>query len=220
MPSPNHHTLRIEKTAHYSTMGEATENVKYLWIVCHGYGQLARNIIHKFSSILTEEHFFLAPEGLSRFYWNESKGQVGASWMTSQDRLSEIDDYTDYIQRLYTHYTALCNTKVKVIAFGFSQGVATIWRWLMANQPKLSSVIMWAGLSPEDIDYIPHYEYLHNLQIELIYGTSDQYLTKKRMEFQLQLERDQKLNIEHHIFDGKHEISREFLKACTSRWCI
>lgn len=218
MPEPQHHTTRIEKTAHYSTLGEANVEVRYLWIICHGYGQLARNIIHKFSDIYTPQHLFIAPEGLSRFYWNEAKGQVGASWMTSQDRLHEIDDYADYLQQLYTHNKARCHPEVQVIAFGFSQGVATIWRWLMAHQPTLTSVIMWAGLTPEDIVYLPHKAYLEKLYIELIYGTSDQYLTQERMDLQMQLERDQNLHIEHYSFEGKHQISRDFLAIRAANW--
>ena len=209
---PQHHITPIEKTAHYSTLGEATEKVKYLWIVCHGYGQLAKHIIHKFSEIYTEEHLFIAPEGLSRFYWNEEKGQVGASWMTKENRLQEIADYADYLQQLYDHYKPLCSPNVKLVGFGFSQGVATIWRWLMAKKPTAASLIMWAGMTPEDLSYKEDKDYLDTIHISLVYGLSDQYLTQKRIKFQKNLEIAQGLNIDHYSFEGEHVVHRETLK--------
>lgn len=211
MKIPNHHTTRIEKTGHYSTLGVPNNKVKYIWIICHGYGQLAKHIIHKFSSIQSDEHFFIAPEGLSRFYWNEAKGQVGASWMTKENRLEEIDDYTAYLQQLHDQYKAQCSPNVKVIAFGFSQGVATVWRWIMAKQPNIHSLVMWAGLTPEDIDYLPYQKYLGSIYTMLIYGGSDEYLTEERMAFQRTFEKEQQLKIQYRSFEGKHEVKREVL---------
>ncbi len=209
---PQHHTTPIEKTAHYSTLGEANTQVKYLWIVCHGYGQLAKHIIHKFSDIYTSEHFFVAPEGLSRFYWNEAKGQVGASWMTKENRLQEIEDYVDYLQQLHDHFKALCHPNVSVLAFGFSQGVATIWRWMMAKKPALQSLIMWGGMTPEDLSYRVEAPYLNTINFSFVYGLSDQYLTEGRIKFQKSIEKEQGLHIAHYSFNGKHEVKREVLK--------
>ncbi len=211
--TPQHHTTSIEKAAYYSTLGEANQKVKYLWIVCHGYGQLAKNIIHKFSDIITEEHFFVAPEGLSRFYWNESKGQVGSSWMTKENRLLEIEDYATYLQALHDKYRPLCHPDVKLIGFGFSQGVATIWRWIMARKPGVSSIIMWAGLTPEDLDYTLDSAYFQNVNISLVYGLSDEYLTEKAIQFQQKVEKEQGLDISHFSFKGKHMVDRSVLKA-------
>ena len=120
------HKILFEKTAHYATIGEPGEHVKYLWLVCHGYGQLASLIIHKFDGFDTSEHFILAPEGLSRFYWNRTApNPVGSSWMTMVDRLDEIADYTRYIKMLYDEYVPQMAENVKIILFGFSQGCAT-----------------------------------------------------------------------------------------------
>jgi predicted esterase len=212
MPSVNHHQTSVKKTAYYSTLGEANAKVKYLWIVCHGYGQLSSQIIHKFSSIATEEHFFIAPEGLSRFYWNEAKGQVGSSWMTKQDRLHEIADYSNYLQGLVDQYLPLCQADTKVVAFGFSQGVATVWRWMMDKRPSLHSLIMWAGMTPEDLDYLQAKNYLSTIAFSAIYGTQDQYLSEERVRFQMNLEIEQQLDIKHFTFDGNHIIDRSVLK--------
>ncbi len=213
MSTVQHHNKSIQKTAYYSTLGEPNIKVKYLWIVCHGYGQLSSQIIHKFSNIATDEHLFIAPEGLSRFYWNEAKGQVGSSWMTKQDRLHEITDYCNYLQDLLDQYLPLCNADTKVLAFGFSQGVATVWRWMMDKKPKLHALIMWAGMTPEDLDYKKDKEYLSSISFFAIHGTQDQYLTDERVEFQLKFEKDQQLDIQHSTFDGKHVVDRSTLQS-------
>ena len=84
---PISHHLSVEKTARYFTMGEGKANCQYLWIVLHGYGQLASSVIKRFKTLDPDKHFVLAPEGLSRFYWGEGfGGKAVASWMTSEDR--------------------------------------------------------------------------------------------------------------------------------------
>ena len=86
------HKIKFPCTAHYYTIGTPSDKIKRVFFVLHGYGQLASQIIHKFDAVM-EDTLIVAPEGLSRFYWNESKGIVGASWMTKKDRLDEIEDY-------------------------------------------------------------------------------------------------------------------------------
>jgi hypothetical protein len=73
--------ISVSKTAHYSTMGKLSKSTRYIWIVAHGYGQRANRIIKKFDFLSPEEHFVIAPEGLSRFYWHKNQEPV-ASWMT------------------------------------------------------------------------------------------------------------------------------------------
>jgi hypothetical protein len=75
----NHHQIKIEKTAHYYTHGQVSPKVKYFWLAAHGYGQLASNLMRKFEH-LGEEHFVVAPEGLSNFYWDTKKDDETSSF--------------------------------------------------------------------------------------------------------------------------------------------
>lgn len=73
----------------------------------------------------------MAPEALNRFYLEGFAGRVGATWMTKEERLQEIDDYVNYLNQLYK--TILANTdtsEITVNILGFSQGVATVCRWI------------------------------------------------------------------------------------------
>ncbi|MEL6276926.1 MAG: phospholipase, partial [Bacteroidota bacterium] len=84
---PTAHRLPVQRTAHFYTLGEPSANVKRMWFACHGYGQLASTFIRKFDQLAGAEDYVVAPEGLSRFYWQGFTGKVVASWMTSADRL-------------------------------------------------------------------------------------------------------------------------------------
>ena len=94
----------------------------------------------------------LAPEGLSRFYIKGTDGRVGASWMTRDERLSDIEDQIYYLN----HWWAGLNPKpdAKIIVVGFSQGVATRSRWL-ASGFQANSVILHSGTIPPEWDEKP-----------------------------------------------------------------
>jgi predicted esterase len=206
-----HHQLSVQRTAHYYTLGEPSEKTKYFIIACHGYAQLAKHFLRRFDVLSNEETVIVAPEGLSRFYWKGVTGEVVASWMTKENRLSEIEDYSNFIQNVYDHYRALLPDDVRIQLFGFSQGCATQCRWLMAKQPHFHDLILWAGLFPEDIDYRPHAEYLKDKQLHFIYGTEDEYLKPKYLELHQQLMNANELTVHTTVFNGKHEIDREVL---------
>ena len=76
------HSISVPKTAHYCTLGEPGPHIKYFWICCHGYGQLAKRFIRKFERIHQEDTLVVAPEGFSRFYWKDFTGDVVATHMS------------------------------------------------------------------------------------------------------------------------------------------
>jgi len=129
------HTFNTPRTARYFTIG-SLEKAGEMWIVCHGYGQLASRFLERFRPIADDQRCVVAPEGLSRFYLSESAAErrVGASWMTKEDRLHEIDDYVRYLDALHDH---VATGKDKVIALGFSQGSATACRWVVLGAARM-----------------------------------------------------------------------------------
>jgi predicted esterase len=200
-----HHKFKIEKTAHVYTHGQITEGVRYLWFVTHGYGQLASNIIRKFEH-LGDEHFVIAPEGLSRFYWNFKTNEIGANWMTKQDRLNEIDDYTRYLSLVFKNFKEKLPPSVKIVFLGFSQGCATQLRWITQVLPDFNHLILWAGLLPEDIDYQPFIHYFKNKKIHFLCGDEDEFIDDKRLKWHLDFAGKNQLPMKYHRFEGKHEI--------------
>ena len=73
--------------ARYFTAGTLGTKTRQVWIIFHGYGQLAPYFLKKFEPLATENIYIIAPEGLSRFYLSELTEQgridnkVGATWM-------------------------------------------------------------------------------------------------------------------------------------------
>ena len=205
------HSIPVQRTAHYYTIGQAGPAIEQLWIVCHGYGQLASNLIRKFSEFDSSKSLIVSPEALSRFYWKGFSGEVGASWMTRADRLDEIEDYCNYLQNIYDVFTRQLRPDVQINLLGFSQGCATQCRWIMEKQPAFHNLILWAGLLPDDLDYKPFKDYFKTKNLYWVYGTKDQFLTPERLDWQKKFCQRMLLDFKEITFDGKHEIDREVL---------
>ena len=207
------HRIVVPRTAHYYTVGQPSQQTKYFWIACHGYGQAASKFIRKFESIAADDTFVVAPEGLSRFYWKDFTGEVVASWMTKGDRLDEIADYSNYLTAIRDKYLPLLPSNVRIVLLGFSQGVATQFRWIMNAFPEFDCLIAWAGMVPEDLDYLAHQEYWNGKKIYMLYGDEDEFLTPKRLSWHNDMLESQQLSVDQRVFHGKHRILRPELVA-------
>jgi predicted esterase len=206
-----HHKIKVEKTAHYFTQGEVSEKVEYFWFVAHGMGQLASNIIRKFEQFDRERHLVVCPEALNRFYWNLKQGVVGANWMTKQDRLDDIADYTEYLTTVFEHYQTQLPQNVKIILLGFSQGCATQVRWIMNRFPEFHHLILWAGMLPEDLEYQPFMTYFMDKKIHFICGDKDEFFNAEKLESFLNFAKEQDVKLDYIPFEGKHEILTDLL---------
>ena len=60
--------IAISKTARYYIMGEPSEKINSVWIVLHGYGQLAEEFGGYFKTLNNESILVVAPEALNKFY--------------------------------------------------------------------------------------------------------------------------------------------------------
>ncbi|MCR9288806.1 MAG: phospholipase [Bacteroidetes bacterium] len=206
------HTIKVSKTAHYYTVGAPSKKIKQLWIAAHGYGQLAKKFIYKFEDFDDGETLVIAPDGLSRFYFVSKAGRnPGSCWMTREDRLVEIEDYTTYLQTIYEQFVPQLHDEVQIILFGFSQGCATVCRWMMAKFPRFDHLVLWGGFMPEDIDYLPHLDYVQSKNPHFIYGDEDQFLTEERMKWYDDIIEKQKIQLKRTVFGGKHIVDRKEL---------
>lgn len=206
-----HHKFPVERTGHVYTIGNNIDNAKHIWFVFHGYGQLASRIIKKFDGLDMDNHFVIALEGLSRFYWKGVTGDVAASWMTKQDRLGEIDEYLQYIQKVYNHFD-IKNKQAAFHCLGFSQGTATTWRWIANYKPQMSTYVQWAGTFPPEIDYAGELaDYISSFDHYFLYGDEDIYLTSERVTMIESAIAKYKLNPMIKPFKGKHKIYRKVL---------
>ena len=95
--------VNISIKAPYYVSNKLTDQTENIWLVCHGSGQLAMYFLKKFDGLDKEKNFIIAPQGLSKFYQenNNFSGRVGATWMTKEDRLTEIDNQQAMINSIW-----------------------------------------------------------------------------------------------------------------------
>lgn len=209
------HHLKVERTARYWTLG-TPESAEEVWLVLHGYKQLARRFIRRFKPIDNGLRLIVAPEALSRFYVSQEQGRhgvasvVGATWMTREDRLNEIRDYVEYLDQLVVRIEGETG-KVPLTVVGFSQGVATAARWAISGSRAPSRLILWGDFSPPDIDLKLARQRLESVELIMVRGTEDRALSS-----QLKQEEDERLSeggIDYRTisYPGGHDIDEQTL---------
>ena len=210
------HHLSVKRTARYFALGDSTRAGE-VWFACHGYGQLASRFLEKLRVLDDGRRYLVAPEGLSRFYLSESptERRVGASWMTRDDRLAEIDDYVRYLDAVYAEvFGSLDRARVTVHVLGYSQGASTVSRWVAMGKAKIDRLTLWGGEFPPDLDLTLDtvVNRLRAARMSLVYGRSDEYITPKVVSGILERLRQHGIPYEEIPFDGGHELNEAVLR--------
>jgi predicted esterase len=207
------HHINIQKTARYFTYGHLNRQTTHVWFVLHGYGHLAADFIGNFSALNPAKHYVIAPEALSRFYWNGYRGKISASWMTSEDRLQEITDYVAYLNQLYLEITQNlpdeCMPEINLL--GFSQGTTTLSRWFANGKVKANKVIFWSGDLGHDVDWNKAADLYHQTNAYYVYGTNDELISLENFKLQSDFLNHHQIPFTTIEFDGKHVISEDVL---------
>ena len=211
MQDPQTFTFITERRARLSLLGTPSDQIRTVWIVFHGYQQLAPFFIQKFDSLLDERTLVFAPEGLSRSYLPGHQ-RVGASWMTKEDRLNEIEDQQVYLNRCLDKIRELVpHNSFRLYLLGFSQGTATAWRWILQQSLPIDGFVIWASRPPEE--YSPEMDQLlRNIPLFLVYGNMDQYISTEQGEALSASLQKRYPNLEVIQFQGMHVIHRPSLR--------
>lgn len=216
MEVSSHHLL-VQKTARYHMLGELDGTTKRIWFVLHGYGQLSEFFVKHFTEIADEETVVIAPEALSRFYLNGEWGRVGATWMTKEDRLSEIDDYVDYLDRLLEFALSRAEAEdIEITVLGFSQGVATAWRWMRKGKVRPANFVLWAGSIPDEVQF-EWVERFKRMRFCAVLGTQDQYITPEKAVAYKEKLTSIHPGVESFTFEGDHRMDKPTLAAVVKR---
>ena len=211
---PEVHHLRVVKRARYYTLGERT-GVQDVWLVCHGYGQLAGKFCDGFATIAAPGRLIVAPEALHRFYRDPppapaAERRVGATWMTREDREQDIADYVDYLDALVTEVLAH-NPQARLRALGFSQGSATVLRWAVQASRVPQQVLLWAGEVPTDVDWNMGAKKLAHTQIVAVRGKRDELTSPAGFERNLRILTEAGLGVQQIEFSGGHRLDDALL---------
>lgn len=216
--------LTIQRTARYSTLGEPGPALREVWFVCHGYGQLARRFIRRFEPLAGDTRLIVAPEALNRYYVGDPPGvhgpdtRVGATWMTREDRLREIDDYVRYLDTLYDHiFSEVDRQRVRIHALGFSQGAATVSRWAALGRARLDRLTLWAAFPPPDLDLERATPRLRETGLTLAVGSSDPYVGPEHLAATEARLSEHDIPFDTLVFEGGHELPAAALQELAAR---
>ncbi len=207
------HYVQISRTARYFTHGAPQASTQEIWLLAHGYGQLADNFLKKFSFLSPEKYWLIAPEALSRFYVDGvgvPNSRVGASWMTRESRESEIQDYIQYWKTVYAQTVErvlVQSQRPYTRILGFSQGSSTVLRWILEAKPVFDELILWAGDIPKDCPLDELAKVLAGKVLHYVYGENDELIPRKMVDDQLAYLRAHGINFELLTYEGKHEIT-------------
>ena len=214
------HHLTVQRTARYYTIGEPTDQTKNanphrIWFCLHGFGQLAKYFSRKFADLDDGQTLIVVPEGLSRLYLNGEYDRIGASWLTREDRDNEITDFLTYLNTLYD---LILNgrdpSEFHVTLLGFSQGAATVCRWLNAGHIRADRLILWAGYFPNGLTDMINPAKLADVDCHYVYGKQDEYLVElSDIDAYLNRLQTDVPNLKLTAFDGGHKVESDVLKT-------
>lgn len=213
------HHLQTTRTARYYTLGNPAGGPRQVWFVCHGYRQLAGRFIRRFEALDDGTRLIVAPEALNRFYFDSTPGphgsdaRIGATWMTREDRQNEIVDYVRYLDSLYDRiFSEVDRTGVEVYALGFSQGAATVSRWVAYGQARIDRMILWASFLAHDLDVDAAAERLRAVTPIFVAGEKDEYAGPDRAAREVERLREYGIEASVLTFPGGHEVDAEILR--------
>jgi predicted esterase len=220
-----HHHITVPKTARYALMGSFDADLKEVWIVCHGHGQLAARFLSRFVPLERADRLFIAPEALSRFYLTNTPNGVhrpdspiGATWMTREDREAEIEDQITYLDLVYDEiFRRVERDRVRLWVLGFSQGVSTVIRWLTRGKVSADRVVLWAGMIPPELEPGPARALCARAPVIMVVGSTDEFATPKVVAAQEAKLRELGVEFDSIRFEGGHDLSDSALLELASR---
>ena len=219
---PQERHLAVRRTARVLALGAPGPALREVWIACHGYGQLARRFLQRFQSLADDTRLILAPEALNRFYLDGGTGphgpdaRIGATWMTREDRLVDIEDCISYLDAVHDDVFARVDAaSVTLHVLGFSQGTATVARWAARTTARIDRLILWAGTLPPELDVTP--DTFRGARLTFVLGDRDPFAAPAHVSALRERVESAGIPFELMRFEGGHEIDpRTLLRLSAS----
>lgn len=202
--------VSYQTTKTYSTLNEFTEKTKNVWMVFHGMGYLSKYFINYFSELNAGENYIIAPQAPSKYYQDKAFKHVGASWLTRENTLMEVENVLAFIDAIAEK--EIKNSHANLIVLGYSQGVSIAARWVARRKIQCQKLILHSGaipneLKPEDFSFLDK-----TTTVDYIYGNKDPYITEARKtEGNLKGSKLFQNRLKVTVFDGVHEVNRNFI---------
>lgn len=198
----------MPRTARFFLLGDSTSPSR-IWFLCHGYGQLASDFLESARALGGSDTLLVAPEALSRFYLDEHR-KVGASWMTREDRLNEIEDYIRYLDLVHEQVLSIASDAgPRLGLLGFSQGVATAARWAVRGRASLDHVVFWGATLPPELSLGE----LGRTRVTLAGGSRDEFYGEDVRADERRRLQDADVAFDELRFEGGHRLDDRTLET-------
>ena len=216
-------TLAVRRSALVAMLGPeapaSAARVRELWYVLHGYSMRAVPFLSDCRALDDGTRLVVAPEALSRFYegslnaLSHRTAPVGASWMTRDERESEIGDYVSYLDDLHaTIMSRLGGAALSITVLGFSQGGAAAARWVASGRVPAKRLVLWgSGLAPE-LDLESAQSPLRRVETVFVVGATDVFITPKIVDRELGRLRAAGFPFRFLSFEGGHRMDDVILR--------
>ena len=191
-----------------------TDSPGLLLVGFHGYGEDAKALMAELEQLPEARTWSLATiQALHRFYVR-STGEIVASWMTRQDRLTAIEDNIRYVEKavgqLLKHHTP----NIPLVYVGFSQGTAMAYRAAAKAGHRSACIVALGGdvpleLAEDGLDRLP--------PVLIGRGLEDAWYSETKLQEDLDLLANHGVACTAARFDGGHEWTDEFRKTA-SQW--
>ena len=194
----------------YTTLNSLTSKTKNIIFACHGMGYLSRYFLKYFKGLNSDDNYIIIPQAQSKYYIAPKMKHVGASWLTKENTLKEMENIKSYFD------SVLSNEKIENLNFiflGYSQGVSVAMRYLAKRKIIVSKLILMSGgipkeLTPKDFKYLKN-----KAAIYYVYGDKDEYITEGFLNSEKKRLENLFSNINYIEFDGNHEIKTEIIES-------
>jgi len=218
MPDIRTAHLAVPRTARYAAFGPPPGRAGEWWIAIHGYGQLAGEFLAQCAALDDGRRLVVATEALSRFYQSGPGGsapdaRVGASWMTREDRESEIADYLGYLDLLVAALSVGVANRPALHVLAFSQGTATASRWVASGRVRVARLVCWGGMIAPELDLATLDAPLRATRVQLVVGSRDKFATPERVAAERARLDAAGLRYEAFSFEGGHRLDDGTLAA-------
>lgn len=202
--------VSFRSTNTYATLNELGPETQTVWIVFHGIGYLSRYFLKYFGDLPPKEHYIIAPQAPSKYYLNNEYKHVGASWLTRERTLEDLENVLAYIDAVMADVSIPDTCRINIL--GYSQGASIALRWLCHSRHRCNRLILYAGgipneIKPEDVQF-----FLDDTEVSIVFGKRDEFLTVQRMA--LEDEKIRKLfggRVRRVFFEGGHEVKPEVI---------
>lgn len=217
------HHLPVTRTARYFTLGPEQGEVAELWVVLHGYAQLAGRFLRDFAPLDDGRTLVVAPEALSRFYLETTlegrHGQViGATWLTREDREAELGDHLRYLDSLVGHLLdGFGSWRPRLSILGFSQGSVLAARWVAEGGRRPERLVLWGTPLARDVPPARLAAALGATPVCFTAGDRDPYAPPETIEASAEALRELGTAVEVRRFSGGHTIDPAALLAAAGR---